>query len=336
MAAVHHAIFQSRCKNTVFYSAEDQSDNVAQDFVVRIERGHCFGAAALQQPLCLSDGFGLKAVGGNLRRGDDGFCFVDMQGDVDVAPWELRLFRGLELSPATEEEVVRSDMLSDGLHRIVLNQGAEIQYSGFASVHLLKRGDKRLLDAFRGQIRHEFAEVDDSAGHALHAVFHQFGLVDDEVTLHHRAIGLDEEGPVVQVVLFPLSKGIAREFASLAGEVIAPRDLGFKSIGEERVLDDGELLAHVIQRLVGDEREVDVAQVVVDGAAACAATHQMTAFIEQQLDVAFRIGILVIADDDGLLVFPEVHRNGAFLLLVREILLHGAVEEGIVLVADDD
>ena len=45
---------------------------------------------------------------------------------------------------------------------------------------------------------------------------------------------------------------------------------------------------------------------------------------------------MVVADDDGLLVFPEVHRHGVCLLIVSEKLLNGAVEEGVVLVADDD
>ena len=109
-----------------------------------------------------------------------------------------------------------------------------------------------------------------------------------------------------------------------------------QAIGEERVLDDGELLLHVIQRLVGDEREIDVAQVMVDGTAACATPHEMTAFVKQQLDVALRIRVLIVADDDGLLVFPEIHRDDAFLLMIREVLLNGTVEEGIVLVADDE
>ena len=101
-------------------------------------------------------------------------------------------------------------------------------------------------------------------------------------------------------------------------------------------MDDRELFLHVIQRLVGDEREVDVAEIVVDGPATRAATHEMSTFVKQQLDVAFGIRILVVADDNSLLVFPEIHGHDAFLLMVREILLHGAVEEWVVLVADDD
>ena len=75
---------------------------------------------------------------------------------------------------------------------------------------------------------------------------------------------------------------------------------------------------------------------MVNGAATRTATHQMAAFVEQQLDIAFRIGVLVVTDDHRLLVFPKVKGDGVYLLMVREVLLHGAVEEGIVLVADDD
>ena len=75
---------------------------------------------------------------------------------------------------------------------------------------------------------------------------------------------------------------------------------------------------------------------MVYGTTARAPTHQMTSFVKQQPDIALRIGVLVVADDHRLLVLPEVHGDGAFLLMVSEVLLHRAVEEGIVLVANDD
>ena len=141
---------------------------------------------------------------------------------------------------------------------------------------------------------------------------------------------------MVQVVLFAFGEGVSAEFASLASEVVAPRYFGFQAIGEKCILDNRELLSHIIKVFVGDEREVDVAQVVVNGSTTRATPHQMTAFVKQELHVALRIGVLVVADDHRLLVFPKVHGDGVCFLMVREVLLHGAVEEGIVLVADDD
>jgi hypothetical protein len=62
----------------------------------------------------------------------------------------------------------------------------------------------------------------------------------------------------------------------------------------------------------------------------------VTTFIEEQLDITLRIRVLVVTNDDGLLVFPEIHSGNAFLLVVSEILFDSAIEERVVLVADDD
>lgn len=101
-------------------------------------------------------------------------------------------------------------------------------------------------------------------------------------------------------------------------------------------MNHGELFLHIIQLFVGNEGEVDVAQVVVYRTSSCAASHEMSAFIEQKLYIAFRVWILVVSDDYGLLVFPKVHSNDSFLLALGEVLLDGAVEEGVVLRADDN
>ena len=57
----------------VFYSIVNQMDNVAQDFIVLVKCGCSFRAAALQELFGLSNGLGLKAVGGDLCLGDNGF-----------------------------------------------------------------------------------------------------------------------------------------------------------------------------------------------------------------------------------------------------------------------
>ena len=96
-------------------------------------------------------------------------------------------------------------------------------------------------------------------------------------------------------------------------------------------MNHGELFFHIIQLFVGNEGEVDVAQVVIDSSAARTASHKVTAFIKQKFDVAICVRVLVEADDHGLLVFPKVQSNDTFLLAFREVLLDGAIEEGVVL-----
>jgi len=99
--------------------------------------------------------------------------------------------------------------------------------------------------------------------------------------LHHRTVGLDEDGAVVQVVAMSFAEGVAAEFASLVGEVVAPRNLGFEAVGTQSILNDRKLLRHVIQFFVGDKREVDVAEVVVDSTAARASSHEVATFVQE-------------------------------------------------------
>ena len=140
----------------------------------------------------------------------------------------------------------------------------------------------------------------------------------------------------MKVVSLTFGKGIATEFTPFTGKVVTTRNLGLQAIATQSLLNDGELLPNVIQLFVGNEREVDVTQVVIDSTTTCTATHQMTALVQQQLYVTLRIRILVVADNDRLLVLPQIHGNYAFLLMLGEILFHSPIEERIVLVADDD
>ena len=96
------------------------------------------------------------------------------------------------------------------------------------------------------------------------------------------------------------------------------------------------MLANIVVLAIGNERKVDVAEVVVDGTTASAASHDMTAFVKKHLDIALGIRVLVVTDDDGLLVFPKIHRDGVFFLVVDEICFDRAVQKRVVLCADDD
>ena len=74
---------------------------------------------------------------------------------------------------------------------------------------------------------------------------------------------------------------------------------------------------------------------MIDRTTTRAAPHEMTAFIQKQLNVTFGVWVLVVADDNSTLVFPKVQSDFPFQLMLNEILFNGAVEKGIVLVADD-
>lgn len=107
-------------------------------------------------------------------------------------------------------------------------------------------------------------------------------------------------------------------------------------VGEKGVLDDRELFSYVIEVLVCNEGEIDITQVVIHSASSCASSHEMSSFVEQQLHIAFSIRVLTVANNHGSLVFPKIKCDDAFLLMLRKMLFHGAVEKRIVLVANDD
>ena len=66
------------------------------------------------------------------------------------------------------------------------------------------------------------------------------------------------------------------------------------------------LAAQVIVLRAKREREVEVSHVVVHGAAAGKTTRQRSAVALELSRAAFRPGVLVAADDDGVTVLPEV------------------------------
>lgn len=102
------------------------------------------------------------------------------------------------------------------------------------------------------------------------------------------------------------------------------------------LLDDGLLFSDVVVVFVSDEGKVEVTEVVIDCATACAAAHQMPAFFVQTLHVTFAEGVLIQADNHGPLVLPKVHRHHTIVLMVSEESLYCKVEVGVVTVADDD
>ena len=109
------------CKSTHFYSAVNQIDNVTDDFIVGIIFGCGFGAASAKQLFRKGNAFRLKAIRSDLSVFDDGVGLVNFKCDFYAAPWKTGFFRGLELLPTAEKELVRRDFSRNGLHFIYIN-----------------------------------------------------------------------------------------------------------------------------------------------------------------------------------------------------------------------
>ena len=92
----------------------------------------------------------------------------------------------------------------------------------------------------------------------------------------------------------------------------------------------------VVERGWRNEAEIDVATVVVDSAAASGATHKVATVGDEAFDIAFAEWVLVLSDDNGAVVFPEVEGYGAVIGLFDEPVFDGDVNVWVDLVADDD
>ncbi len=135
-------------------------------------------------------------------------------------------------------------------------------------------------------------------------MFLQLGRLGLEVALQVLHIALDEDGAVMQVLIFPFTEGVAAELATLGEDIIASRQFSDDTEVGHRALYDAELACLVIEGFGDDEGEVDVAVVVVDSAAAGAAAHQEASVGLKCLHVALREGVLVLSDNNRAAVFP--------------------------------
>lgn len=289
----------------------------------------------IEQGFCQVDDVGVEAVGGDGDAIDDVLAFVHLDLEVNAAPWKLLFLGGVEMLPFPVEVVVGGDSPHGFLDFFQVRKIFKVNGFGFHSIDFLEGFDQRLDDVFGGDVG-QFREVYHAAGHRLHAMFLQFRLVDGEIALHHLAIGLDEDGAMVQVVLGAVEKGVARELPVLAEEVVAARDGGFQPETLQRLLDDGLLLSHVVVVLVGNKGKVEVAEVVIDGPASGTPSHEVSSFVVELFHVAFSKGILVEADDHGPFVLPEIHGHGPLLLMLSEPGLHGEVQVRVMLLTDND
>ena len=100
--------------------------------------------------------------------------------------------------------------------------------------------------------------------------------------------------------------GAARDLVGADQEVFALGKLGGNAEGVESGEDQGELAVEVVELAADYEGEVEVSQVVVDGAAAGGSAGEEGAVACQEVETALLPGVLVASDDDGGAVSPEV------------------------------
>ena len=96
-------------------------DDVADDFIVGIMLWRSLRTAPFQQLFCFCNALRLKAIRSDLSIFDDGVGLIDFKRNLHATPRETGFFRGLELLPATEKELVRRNLRRDGLHLVYIN-----------------------------------------------------------------------------------------------------------------------------------------------------------------------------------------------------------------------
>ena len=113
----------------------------------------------------------------------------------------------------------------------------------------------------------------------------------------------------MQPVVFPDGEGVAGEFPAIKKHVVASGAYSFQPEMFECVLKHGELSPRIVQLMGCHKCEVQVPKVVVDRPPARGAAHQMSAVLQQLLHMAFRVWVLMPADNYGPPVPPQVHHH---------------------------
>ena len=109
---------------------------------------------------------------------------------------------------------------------------------------------------------------------------------------------------MMKVVVGTVEKGVARELPASAEEVVAARDFRFQPETPQRFLNHRLLLTNIIVVFISNKREVEIPQIVINRSAPCAPSHQMSTFLVQTFDIAFRKRILVQPNHHSAFVFP--------------------------------
>ena len=114
---------------------------------------------------------------------------------------------------------------------------------------------------------------------------------------------------------------VAGKLAAVGQNVVPAGNFGRNAKRPARLDNHALLAAQVIVLRAKRECEVEVSHVVVHGAAAGKTTRQRSAVALELSRAAFRPGVLVAADDDGVTVLPEIDDQRVFRHGVRQIFL---------------
>ena len=281
------------------------------------------------------NGIGLETVGSNTDGGDCVGGLVDREGNFHTTPRKLCGTLGLELLPASIFPVGRCKAIADSLHLGECCQMAKVELNDRAAIFFFKGIEQVRNDVLSGNDRVQLGEVDDSRGMGLDTMSLEFGGLDLEVFLKHIDIGADEDGAMMEPLMLTFGEGVARKFTAVAEEVVASRKFGLQTVVGHSLLEHRKLSRSVVKVVRNHKGEIEIAQVVEYGPTTGAATHEEATVILKEGDVALGIGILVLPDDHGATVCPEVEGEVAIGGLGKEILLNGNVEVRVGLGAQE-
>jgi len=103
---------------------------------------------------------------------------------------------------------------------------------------------------------------------------------------------------------FSVVIGVPGDLSTRDHKIVAAAEFHGDSQLPDRQRDDFNLPLEIVVTLIGDEREIEVAEVVKHGAAPRRSAGQLPAVGFEPRTVAFFPGILVASDDDGRLILP--------------------------------
>ena len=105
------------------------------------------------------------------------------------------------------------------------------------------------------------------------------------------------------------SERVAGEFAPFGQQVVSAGELARNAERSHRSLDDRQLPRQIVLRARDDEAEVEVAQIVIDRAAARRAPRERAAVQAHLLRRAFAPCVLRPPDHDRVRVLPQIQRR---------------------------
>ena len=212
--------------------------------------------------------------------------------------------------------------------KILLLQGL-----GRQAVYLLEGPVHGVGHARHRQTGAQLPQIHHPGRHGGHALAGDLGLGRAEIAAHFGHVRVDEQGAVVEGAAAMIVEGVAGEFPALGQQVIAAGQLRLDAQQTAGLQDHPLLAGQVIIPGGHGEGEVQIPHVVEHCTAAGQTAGQGASLLLQQAGAALLPGVLVAADDHGVLVLPQVEDAGVVRHMLRQVLLQGQVAIGIGSVA---